>query len=207
MISLSAICHHTDLIIDHLPCTVHFIPVTHLFCNGKFVPLNLPYLFLSSPQLTLLWQHLFVLCIYDSLSVQSCLFICFGFQVPYIGEIIEHVSPSDLFHLRLTPSRSIHVVSNGTISFFLRLIFSVCVCVCTHIEYFLYPFLYWWAFRLFLHLSYCKLSCSEYKCTYTCSNQCFHHFQMNTQECNFLCHIAIIVLIFFFFQGSPYSFP
>ena len=32
---------------DYIPHTVHFIPVTHLFCNWKFVP-NLPYLCLSS---------------------------------------------------------------------------------------------------------------------------------------------------------------
>ena len=37
------------IIIDYLPNTVHFIPLNHLFCNWKFVPLNLPHLFLSSP--------------------------------------------------------------------------------------------------------------------------------------------------------------
>ena len=31
------------------PPIVHFIPVTHLLCNWKFVPLNLSHLFLSFP--------------------------------------------------------------------------------------------------------------------------------------------------------------
>ena len=36
--------------------------------------------------------------------------------MPHVTEIIWHLSYSDLFHL--VPSRSIHVVTNGTISFF-----------------------------------------------------------------------------------------
>ena len=35
---------------------VHFISVTHLFCNWKFVSPNLPQLFLSSLHPQLLWQ-------------------------------------------------------------------------------------------------------------------------------------------------------
>ena len=36
------------LVIDYIPHIVHFIPVTHIFFNYKFVPLPLPHLFLSS---------------------------------------------------------------------------------------------------------------------------------------------------------------
>ena len=50
MISLVTICHiqRYYIITDCLPHTVHFIPMTHLFCNWKSVPLNLPHLCLSS---------------------------------------------------------------------------------------------------------------------------------------------------------------
>ena len=41
--------YHT--IIDYIPYILHFISVTCLFCNLKFIPLNLPYLFLLTPHL------------------------------------------------------------------------------------------------------------------------------------------------------------
>ena len=45
-------------------CTLH--PVTHLFCNWKFVPLDLPHIFHFSFQpLLFSSNHLFALCIYD----------------------------------------------------------------------------------------------------------------------------------------------
>ena len=47
------ICYHKKILhcfIDYVPHTVHFIAVTHLFCNLRFVPLNLPHLLISSPQ-------------------------------------------------------------------------------------------------------------------------------------------------------------
>ena len=58
MISLVTICHiqRYYIITDCLPHTVHFIPMTHLFCNWKSVPLNLPHLCLSSRLCqTLVW--------------------------------------------------------------------------------------------------------------------------------------------------------
>ena len=33
------------IVTDYIPHSVHFIPVTHLFCNWKFVPINLNYQF------------------------------------------------------------------------------------------------------------------------------------------------------------------
>ena len=45
------------MIIDHIPLTVHFIPVTCLFCNWKlFVPLNLSHVFHLPPHPPTLWQ-------------------------------------------------------------------------------------------------------------------------------------------------------
>ena len=35
------------LVTDYIQHSVHFTTVTHLFCNWKSVPLNLPHLFLS----------------------------------------------------------------------------------------------------------------------------------------------------------------
>ena len=51
MISLVTICHHAEIyiIIEYIPHIVHFMPVTHLFCYCKLVPLNPPHLFPSSP--------------------------------------------------------------------------------------------------------------------------------------------------------------
>ena len=39
-----------DLIFYYIPHTVPFTPMTQLFCYWKFMPLNLPYLFLYSPR-------------------------------------------------------------------------------------------------------------------------------------------------------------
>ena len=52
------------IVIDYIPHIVHFLPVTHLFCNGKFVPINLSHLFFSSPHTP--GNHLLVFCIYNS---------------------------------------------------------------------------------------------------------------------------------------------
>ena len=64
--------------IGYIPCTVHFIPLTHLFCKWKFVPLNLSQLFLFSST-PLPSGKGFFLCIYNSVSVLFCLYTCFVF--------------------------------------------------------------------------------------------------------------------------------
>ena len=109
--SLVTICHHTKILHNYwlYSHTVHFIPVTHLFCNWKFVPLNLTHLLLSSPHPSS--KHLFVLCIYNSFFVLLCLFICSVFYIPHICEIIQYLSFSVwLISLSIISSRSIHVV-------------------------------------------------------------------------------------------------
>ena len=86
-----------DVISNYISHSVHFIPVTHLFSNCKFVPLNICHLFHFSPHPFLLWQPLVCLyCIYDSVSV-LCLFICFVFCIPHKSEIIWYLSFSFLF--------------------------------------------------------------------------------------------------------------
>ena len=64
------------IVTEYISHTVYFIPVTHLFCNWKFVPLSVPHLFLFFPHH--LWQPP-LLCIHNSASVLLYLFICFVF--------------------------------------------------------------------------------------------------------------------------------
>ena len=46
--SLVMICYYKKncIVIDYISNTVHFISIAHLFCNLKFVPLNISHLFL-----------------------------------------------------------------------------------------------------------------------------------------------------------------
>ena len=44
------------IIIGHVPHILHFTLVAHLFCNWKFVPLNLPYLYLSPTHPASFWK-------------------------------------------------------------------------------------------------------------------------------------------------------
>ena len=71
-----------------------------------------------------------------------------------------------LISLSIIPSRSIHVVTNGKISLFILLssiLLCVCVCMCvyTYTSHLLYPFMHWWALRLFLYLGYRKSCCDD----------------------------------------------
>ena len=60
--------------IGFMPYTVHIYP-HDLFNNCKFVPLNLPDLFHSSPHSLPSGNHVFVLC--EFVSVLLCFLICF----------------------------------------------------------------------------------------------------------------------------------
>ena len=84
MIILVTVCHHTKILYIYWLSshTVYFIPMTHSFCNWKFVTLTLPHLFLSFPSS----GYLFVPCIYNYGSV-LCLFIYFVLEIPHISEI------------------------------------------------------------------------------------------------------------------------
>jgi len=63
--------------------------MTHLFCNWKFVPLNPPHLFHSSLFSSHLGNHLFVLCIYESVSVLPWLLICFVFAAATAAKSLQ----------------------------------------------------------------------------------------------------------------------
>ena len=80
-------------------------PLTHIFCNWQFVPLNLPHLFSPPPPASCLTiTCLFFVSI--TLFLFCCLFICFVFQILHISEIIQYLVLSDLFHTSTIPSRS-----------------------------------------------------------------------------------------------------
>ena len=58
--TISVVTVSPYIVINYIPHPVYFIPVPHLFCNCKFVLVNLPHPFL----LPAFDNHLFVLCIY-----------------------------------------------------------------------------------------------------------------------------------------------
>ena len=65
-----------------------------------------------------------------------------------------------LISLSIMPSRSVHVVPNGKVSFFFNgwIIFH-----CISIPYFLYPFIHPWTLKLFPSSGYCKQCCYEHE--------------------------------------------
>ena len=86
--------------------------MTHLFCSPEFVPLNLPHLFLFSPQPPLHWKPP-VCSLYLWLFVLFCLLICFIFGLHIsVKSYSIFLSLSELISLNIIPSRAFHVVSN-----------------------------------------------------------------------------------------------
>ena len=95
--------------------TEHFIPMTHLFCKCKIVPLNLPP---PNP--------------FPSDNYVCSLYLLFCFLFCYVGSLVlvfrspfkwNHIEFVFLWliSLRIIPFRSIHVVVNHKISHFLWL--------------------------------------------------------------------------------------
>ena len=102
-----------------------------IYFTFSSLSLLLPYSYLALPPFPLpTGYHEFVLCIYGSVSVLLHSFICFIFKIPYISDIIQYLSFSAwLNSLSKIHFSSIHIVANGTISFFYGWIFW-CVCMC-----------------------------------------------------------------------------
>ena len=85
-------------------------------CGWKFVPLNLLHLLLSSPNPLPSGYHLFVLCICISVMfVHLFYFLDFTYVWSYSAS-----SSIWLISLSIIPSRSIRVLADGRISFFIR---------------------------------------------------------------------------------------
>ena len=123
------------------------------FVTGSLY-LYFPHLILSSPNLLTSDNYLFVLCIYDSVSVLLCLFVCFS-DSTYRWSLAVFIFLWLISHNRI-PLKSIHVVANGTISFFLWWVMFHCVCVYIYTPHLLYPFICWWALRLLTYTGCCK---------------------------------------------------
>ena len=69
------------IITEYIPQTVHFIPMTYLFCNKKLVPFNFHYLFhtpLHASHNIPSGNHLCVLFIEHYVSLLLYVFICFA---------------------------------------------------------------------------------------------------------------------------------
>ena len=97
-LSLVTICHLSKLLLNFLCCILH-LPDT--FCNWKFFPLNLQYLFYWLPTPTHFGNYQLLLWIYESLSV-VCFFIYFVFR--FCMEIklySSSLSSFDLFQLAM----------------------------------------------------------------------------------------------------------
>ena len=116
--------------------------MTYLFYNWKFIPFD-PFHPLCLPPTPGLWQPICSLCLWDW---GFCLFlVLFLFLFPHVSESIWYLSFSVwLISLSIMPSRSIHVVTNGKISFFLM--------AELYRSHFLYSFIHWWTLRLFPYL-------------------------------------------------------
>ena len=141
-LSLVTICRQRYyIIIDYIPHTVHFIPVTHLLCSWKFVPLNRPHPFLSSPHPSLATTCLFSVSITLFLFCYVYSFVLF-FWIPHISEIIQYLSFSVwLFSLSMITSRSIHVVANGKWQDFI-LFYSQVIFHCVYVYIYKYVCVY-----------------------------------------------------------------
>ena len=90
-----------------------------------------------------------------SLSLWVCLcfvdkFICVIFSIPHINDIIWYLSFS--FWLSMIISRSIHVAQMALFYSYAWIVFH-----CMYIYIYLYPFIYWWIFRLFPYPYYCRI--------------------------------------------------
>ena len=92
--------------------------------------------------------------------------------------------------LNMKISRSIHVVPNDIISFFLCWVIFHCIYV-PH----LYPFLCWWTFILLLCLGYSKWCCNEL--WHACIFSIYSFFQVYAQGMGLLSHIVFPFLVFF----------
>ena len=112
----------------YIPCAVHYILVAYLFYIQQFVSLNLYPCLASPPSFSpLVTTSFFSVCLFLFCCVR--LFVLF-FQ--FHIQVIILVFFSLTYFTSATLSKSIHVVTNGRISFFLTVeqYSSVCVCVC-----------------------------------------------------------------------------
>ena len=113
------------------------------------------YPFLSPLCHFLLGNHYSIFCIYGFIFVWFSLliYLVLFFYILQMSVIIQFLSFSIwVISLRILPSRSIHVVTNGKISsFYGWIVFDY---IYIYISHLLYPFIHWWALSLIIYLGY-----------------------------------------------------
>ena len=99
--------------------TLYISYTWHLFCIHEFFFSQSPSPVFSFPSASPSGNFLFIFCIYSSVSVLLCFFICFLFEILYISEIMQYLSFFVwLISLSIIPLRSTYIVINDKISFF-----------------------------------------------------------------------------------------
>ena len=144
----------------------YFIPVTHLFCNWKFVPLHLSHLFLSFP----LCQPT-VFCVFNSVSVHLFFYIsCISEIIHICLFFVRHISFSTIPYSSFMSQMARLSPSFGWVIFH-------CMCM-SHLSLFVSC----WALTLLPCLGYCRWCCSEHRDVYIFSNEYFCFLWINAKE-------------------------
>ena len=141
--------------IEHpVPCPIKYVLVCHLFdtysciCQSQAPVVSSPS---SSPLLSpLVTISLFSLAV--TLFLFCCRFICTIFLIPHISKITWYLSFSDFIHydnLQVHP----HWCKRH---YFILFSCLSNIPLYMYIPHLLYPFLYWWPFRLLPCVGYCK---------------------------------------------------
>ena len=76
--------------------------------------------------------------------------------------------------------------------------------LCIYTPHLFYPFICWWALRLFPRFGYCEWCCSKHRSAYISSKSHFCCLWVYTQKWN--CWI-VWQIYFYFFEEPPYCFP
>ena len=126
------------------------LPMAYLFYNWRFVPFNPLHLFHLLKSLPPS-NHLFALCIYESVSVLLQSFIIFFLDSIYKWDCILFIFIWPI-SLNITPSLSIHIVINDKVTFLYDCVIFHCICIPHH----LYSFIYQQTLRLLPYFGYCK---------------------------------------------------
>ena len=136
MINLVTIYPHTKSLQYYWPYS-YIISLWIIYFVIKGLYLLIPLTFFRQPSTLLFSNHSFVFCIYESVFILFCLVldsICMWDHMVFVFLW--------LISLSITPSRSIHVVTNGKISFFNDWITFYILHIYTYMPHLLHLFIY-----------------------------------------------------------------
>ena len=129
-------------IIDHIPCAVYYSLMIYFITGNLYLLIPFTY-FTQLPNPFACGNHSFFLCIYKRKSTLFSLYLLFVLFV-HLFSVLDFTYKWIqyffvwLMSLSIIPSRSIHIVANGKLSFFLWLWLFHCV----YILRLLYSFIY-----------------------------------------------------------------